>query len=323
MNITLAHGGGGLEMNELIHDVFMLFDDKLLKEANDAAILDDFALSTDSFTIDPIFLKDTNIGKLSVCGSANDVLMVGAKPLYLSLALIIEEGFAMNDLKIILKSIRDECQKQDIRLVCGDTKVLPRQGKKPNIYINTTCMGKLIKPCKISHIKPSQSLIVSRDVGTHGALVLALRNELESDLLSDCKCLKAEVLALLNANIDIACMRDATRGGISAVLNELSSQSGFELLIQEDEVKISQEVEGVCELFGFEPFELANEGCFILSVAKKDEQRALEILKSFNENASIIGEVLKSTQKRVILQNCYGARRVLELPKGELLPRIC
>lgn len=320
--ITLAHGGGGEEMNALISEIFSIFENDILKEANDAAILDDLAFSTNSFVLNPIFLKDINIGKLAVCGSVNDVLMVGAKPLYLSLALILEEGFEIEKLKIILKSIKEECDKAGVKLVCGDTKVVPKN-KGDEIYINTSCIGKNIQKINTKDLKSGCSILVSRDIGTHGCAVLVERNNLEANIQSDCKSLKDEVLALLNADISIKAMRDATRGGLSAVLNEWVKLSNLELLIYEEKIPVCDEVLGVCELFGYEPYELANEGTFIICVDKKDEQKALEILKQFNANAAIIGEITANEKARVVLENAYGAKRILEAPKGELLPRIC
>ncbi|EAI4211082.1 hydrogenase expression/formation protein HypE [Campylobacter coli] len=322
-NISLAHGGGGEEMNELLTKLFKIFDSKILNESNDAAILGNLALSTDSFVLSPIFLDDeVNIGKLCVCGSINDVLMVGAKPKYLSLGLILEEGFELEKLERILKSIKEECEKCGVMLVCGDTKVVPK-GKADEIYINTTALGEIISKKESKNIKAGLSILLSGDIGRHGASVLIKRNELEADIKSDCKALDKEVLELLEKDIKVVAMRDVTRGGLSAVLNEWAKQSGNDLLIFEEKIIIQDEVLGLCELFGYEAFELANEGTFILCVEKEDELKALEILKKYNVNASIIGEVLEEKKARVILQNAYGAKRFLESPKGELLPRIC
>lgn len=322
-NISLAHGGGGEEMNELLNKVFKILDSEVLSSLNDSAILGNLAISTDSFVLNPIFLDDEiNIGKLSVCGSLNDVLMVGAKPKYLTLSFILEEGFEILKLEKILQSIKKECDNAGVIVVCGDTKVVPK-GKGDEIYINTCAIGEIIKKIETKNIKANASLLVSGDVGRHGCAVLVKRNDLDANIKSDCKCLKDEVLALLNEDIKILAMRDATRGGISAVLNEWAVQSGNDLLIKEENIFIKDEVLGLCELFGYEPYELANEGTFILCVEKEDEQKALKILKKFNENASIIGEVLNTKEKRVILENPYGSKRFLEKPKGELLPRIC
>ncbi|EAJ1122451.1 hydrogenase expression/formation protein HypE [Campylobacter coli] len=322
-NISLAHGGGGEEMNELLTKLFEIFDNEILNANNDAAILGNLALSTDSFVLSPIFLDDeVNIGKLCVCGSVNDVLMVGAKPKYLSLGLILEEGFELEKLERILKSIKEECEKCGVMLVCGDTKVVPK-GKADEIYINTTALGEIISKKESKNIKAGLSILLSGDIGRHGASVLIKRNELEADIKSDCKALDKEVLELLEKDIKVVAMRDVTRGGLSAVLNEWAKQSGNDLLIFEEKIIIQDEVLGLCELFGYEAYELANEGTFILCVEKEDELKALEILKKYNVNASIIGEVLEEKKARVILQNAYGAKRFLESPKGELLPRIC
>ena len=346
--IQLAHGGGGEEMNELLQRLFEVFDERVLKEANDAAIVDftqnnglnldenlsavckgdlnlsdKFAISTDSFTLSPIFLDDEiNIGKLCVCGSVNDVLMVGAVPEFLSLAFIIEEGLDFAKLEKIIHSIKKECDKAGVKVVCGDTKVVPK-GKGDEIYINTTAFGRVIKPCETKNIRNGLSVLISGDIGRHGAAVLVQRNAIEAQVKSDCKCLKDEVMSLLRENVELIAMRDATRGGVSAVLNEWARQSGCDILVYEEKIIVKDEVKGICELFGFEAYELANEGTFALCVAKKDEQKALQILRKFNENASIIGEVLESQKARVLLQNAYGAKRFLESPKGELLPRIC
>lgn len=322
-NISLAHGGGGEEMNELLNKVFKLFDNEILSATNDAAILGNLALSTDSFVLSPVILDDEiNIGKLCVCGSINDVLMVGAKPKYLSLGLILEEGLEIQKLETILKSIKEECDRSGVILVCGDTKVVPK-GKGDEIYINTTALGEIIAKKETKNIKAGLSVLVSGDIGRHGASVLIKRNNLEASIKSDCKALDKEVLELLENGVKVVAMRDATRGGLSAVLNEWAKQSGNDFLIFEEKIKIQDEVLGLCELFGYESYELANEGTFILCVEKEDEEKALEILRKYNENASIIGEVLEEKKARVILQNAYGAKRFLESPKGELLPRIC
>lgn len=263
-NISLAHGGGGEEMNELLTKLFKIFDNEILNANNDAAILGNLALSTDSFVLSPIFLdEEVNIGKLCVCGSINDVLMVGAKPKYLSLGLILEEGFELEKLERILKSIKEECEKCGVMLVCGDTKVVPK-GKADEIYINTTALGEIISKKESKNIKAGLSILLSGDIGRHGASVLIKRNELEANVKSDCKALDKEVLELLEKDIKVVAMRDATRGGLSAVLNEWAKQSGNDLLIFEEKIIVQDEVLGLCELFGYEAYELANEGTFIL-----------------------------------------------------------
>lgn len=325
-SITLAHGGGE-EMSELLALIFSHFDNAILKEANDSALLtlptSELSLTTDSFTLSPIFLDETtNIGKLAIAGTVNDTLMVGAKPEFLSLAFIIEEGFLWADFEKILKSIKDEAKFAGVKIVCGDTKVVPK-GSADGLFINTTALGRLIKPCRTQNLKAGQKILLSGDVGRHGAAVLVRRNELEADIKSDCKSLSEEVLSLLNSKLSVVAMRDATRGGLSAVLNEWATQSGLELCVREEAIAVRDEVAGVCELFGFEPYELACEGTFVLAVEEEDAAAALEILRRFNPSAALIGELGAEKKARVILENAYGARRFLELPKGELLPRIC
>lgn len=329
MRIMLSHGGGGVEMNSLINDIiFSIFDNEILNKNNDSAILGDIknlAFSTDSFVVTPLFFNGADIGKIAACGTINDLAMVGASAKFLSCALIIEEGLEIDELKKILGSLAKVCHENDVKVVCGDTKVVPK-GKCDKIFINTSGIGEILAAgiCT-DNLRAGAKILLSGDIGRHGAVVLAKREEFElsSDLKSDCKSLKSVVMELLKAGIKPLCMRDATRGGLSAVLNEWANYSKNDILVFEDRIKVSDEVIGICELLGFEPYELANEGTFVLALDKDDEKKAIEILKSFDKNASIIGEILDDKKGRVILQNAYLSRRFLEPPKGELLPRIC
>ena len=387
--ILLSHGGGGEEMNKLINEtIFTAFDNEILRANNDSAILNlnldagagfdhakpssalnsasssgELAFSTDSFVVTPLFFNGGDIGKIAVCGTVNDLAMVGAKPLFLSCALIIEEGLSLSELRRILDSMASTARSCGVRIVCGDTKVVPR-GKCDKIFINTSGIGRVLRPARVQNIKAGAKILLSGDIGRHGAVILAARDEiaLSSELQSDCKPLCAAVEKLILQGVKIQAMRDATRGGLSAVLNEFASSSGLEFLVREEDIKISDEVVGVCELLGFEPYELANEGTFVMIVEDDAEaDRALEILREFDVNAAIIGEVREvghgggefegtltpklsaqdesmdaasenragqfqtshAAKGRVILQNAYGSQRFLELPKGELLPRIC
>ena len=398
--ILLSHGGGGEEMNRLINEtIFAAFDNEILRANNDSAILNlnlddlnldagasfdratpssalnsaadfsgELAFSTDSFVVTPLFFNGGDIGKIAVCGTVNDLAMVGAKPLFLSCALIIEEGLSLSELRRILDSMASTALSCGVRIVCGDTKVVPR-GKCDKIFINTSGIGRVLRPARVQNIKAGAKILLSGDIGRHGAVILAARDEiaLSSELQSDCKPLCAAVEKLILQDVKIQAMRDATRGGLSAVLNEFASSSGLEFLVREEDIKISDEVVGVCELLGFEPYELANEGTFVAIVEDDVEaDRALEILREFDANAAIIGEVREvgrgrsefedsltpklgaqdesmdasdagavsenrvgqfqapyAAKGRVILQNAYGSQRFLELPKGELLPRIC
>ena len=324
--IMLAHGGGGQEMNELINGlIFRIFDNEILAQSNDSAILNlsgKLAFSTDSFVVSPTKFPGGDIGKIAVCGTINDLAMVGAKPRYISCALIIEEGLGIDELKEILNSMKSTADEAGVSLVCGDTKVVSK-GSCDKIFINTSGIGEIIKESRVGNLKSGAKILLSGDVGRHGAVILANRNELNLDLQSDCKPLNNVVEALLNASIAPLAMRDATRGGLSAVLNEWAKACGRDIKISEESIAVSDEVMGICEILGFEPYELANEGTFVLAVEPQDEMRALEILKKFDPKSSTIGEILDSNKANVIIQNSYGASRFMEPPKGELLPRIC
>lgn len=324
--ILLAHGGGGQEMNELINGlIFRIFDNEILAQGNDSAILNlsgKIAFSTDSFVVSPTKFPGGDIGKIAVCGTINDLAMVGAKPRYISCALIIEEGLGIDELKEILNSMKSTADEAGVSIVCGDTKVVSK-GSCDKIFINTSGIGEIIKESRVENLKSGAKILLSGDVGRHGAVILANRNELNLDLQSDCKPLNNVVEALLNANIAPLAMRDATRGGLSAVLNEWAKACGRDIKISEDSIAVSDEVMGICEILGFEPYELANEGTFVLAVEPQDEMKAVEILKKFDPKSNIIGEILDSNKANVIIQNSYGASRFMEPPKGELLPRIC
>jgi hydrogenase expression/formation protein HypE len=325
MKITLAYGGGGEETNKLINDLFYkYFDNEILVNAEDAAVIElnsKTAFTTDSFTVSPIFFNGGNIGKLSVVGTCNDLAMMGAQPKYLSCGFMIEEGLEFEKLEEIVKSMAKELQKVGAKIVAGDTKVVPA-GSVDKIFINTSGIGEVLKENISAHnIKPGDKIIVSRDIGRHGTVIMAHRYGVDTDLTSDCKLLWDEVKALIDNGINIKALRDATRGGVSAVLNEWCKASKVGIEIEEDKIPISDEVMGLCEIFGFEPMDLANEGTFLAAVSSEDAKKAEEILKEFNSSASIIGEATDGD--KVIMKTPWGSKRVIELPKGELLPRIC
>lgn len=329
--VQLSQGGGGEESNTLIHGLFFkAFANEILVRAEDAAVLSvgkKIAFTTDSFTVSPIFFNGGNIGKLAIAGTLNDLSMMGAKPLYLSSAFMIEEGLPMHELESIVETMASELSKCGAKIVCGDTKVVPR-GSVDRIFITTTGIGEIEREgISALNIREGDIIIVSRDIGRHGATVLTARENLQvsSDLQSDCEVLWPAVEALIESNISISAMRDATRGGLSAVLNEWAISSDVCLEIEEGSIPVCDEVQGVCELFGFEATEFANEGTFILAVAPMQAQLALEELKRFDfcPDAAIIGRATKKRPGKVVLHSPYGSSRYLELPKGELLPRIC
>ena len=329
--IQLSHGGGGEETNRLIHDLFYrYFSNDILISAEDAAVLEvnsRIAFTTDSFTVNPIFFNGGNIGKLAVAGTVNDLAMMGAKPLYLSASFIIEEGFLFDELQTIVASMAEELRSSGAKIVCGDTKVVPK-GAVDKLFINTSGIGEIKKEgISANSIQEGDVIIVSGDVGRHGAAVLMEREGLgiSGDLQSDCATLWPAVQALIDADVGISAMRDATRGGLSAVLNEWAAQSSVCLEIEEKSIPVENAVQGICELFGFEAFDFANEGTFILAVSPTDAQKAIEVLHTLDitSKAAVIGETSMKKQGRVILHSAYGSSRYLDLPKGELLPRIC
>jgi hydrogenase expression/formation protein HypE len=328
--ITLAQGNGGVENNELISKVFYkAFKNEILEKSEDAAVIQDgeLAFSTDSFTVSPIFFNGGNIGKLAVCGTCNDLAMMGAKPKYLTCSVIIEEGFELDALQRIVSSMQKELEINSAVVVSGDTKVMPK-GSLDKIIINTTGIGEIKKKgISSNRISKDDVILISRDIGAHGATIFIAREgiEMDSNLQSDCASLYPQVEALIDAQIDITAMRDATRGGVSAVLNEWAKQSNISIVVEEDAVPVSDEVKGVCEILGFEATSLANEGTFVLAVKKDDAQKALEILKAYEQNhmACKIADVTDEHLQKVILKSPWGTKRFLDTPSGELLPRIC
>jgi len=326
--ITLAHGNGGEENNELIKKVFYKhFENDILAKSEDAAVIEDgkLAFTTDSFTVSPLFFPGGDIGKLAVCGTCNDLAMMGAKPKYMTCSVIIEEGFATRDLEKIVKSMKKELEINGAIVVSGDTKVVPR-GSVDKLFINTTGIGEIEhKGISASSLKEGMSVLVSRDVGTHGATIFAAREgiELQSTLQTDCASLYPEIKKLMDSGINIISLRDATRGGVSAVLNEWAKSSDVCIEVEEESIPVQEEVRGICEMLGFEAVDLANEGTFVLAVAKEDEQKALEILKQKHATATVIASVSEQYKGKVLLNSSWGTKRFLDLPTGELLPRIC
>ncbi|CAA6805237.1 MAG: [NiFe] hydrogenase metallocenter assembly protein HypE [uncultured Sulfurovum sp.] len=327
--ITLAHGNGGEENNELISKIFYKhFKNDILNKSEDAAILElngKTAMSTDSFTVSPLFFNGGDIGKLAVCGTCNDLAMMGAKPKYLTCSVIIEEGFSTRELEKIVRSMKKELDINGAMVVSGDTKVVPR-GAVDKLFINTTGIGEVeYEGISASNLKEGMSVLVNRDIGAHGATIFSAREgiELESNLETDCASLYPQVKVLIESGIEIVALRDATRGGVSAVLNEWAKASAVCVEIEEEKIPVQESVRGICEMLGFEAVDLANEGTFVLVVPKSDEEKALEVLRKTHESAELIGTVSMQYEGKVILNSSWGTKRFLDLPTGELLPRIC
>lgn len=328
--ITLAQGNGGIENNELITKIFYKnFNNDILKKSEDAAVIQEgtLAFSTDSFTVSPIEFNGGDIGKLSVCGTCNDLAMMGAKPKYLTCAVILEEGFEERKLEKIVHSMKKELEINGAIVVSGDTKVVPK-GSVDKIFINTTGVGEIQqKGISSNKITQDDVIIVSNSIGEHGAAIFAAREgiDLSTNLKSDCASLWPVVEELIKNDINITALRDATRGGVSAVLNEWANQSKICIEVQEEQIPVCDEVQGICELLGFEAMNLANEGTFVMAISKDQAQKALEILHSIetSKKATLIGTVTNKHVTKVILNTAWGTSRFLDTPTGELLPRIC
>ncbi|MFN3977793.1 hydrogenase expression/formation protein HypE [Sulfurihydrogenibium azorense] len=329
--IMLAHGGGGEETQKLIKELFFkYFNNEILISMEDSAVLNinsKVAFTTDSFTISPIFFSGGDIGKLAIAGTVNDLSVMGAKPLYLSCSFIIEEGFPFEDLEKIVKSMAEELKKTGTLIVTGDTKVVPK-GFVDKIFINTSGLGKVVYEGVSAHnLSEGDSVIVSGTVGDHGACIMAQREgiDMQTDLISDCDSVWTLVEDLIKGNVKIKAMRDPTRGGLSAVLNEWAECSKVEIEVLEEKIPVKPQVQGLCELLGLEPYVLANEGRIVVAVSKEDTEKALEILgkNPLGKDAQLIGKVNSKGKKRVILKTSYGSLRIMEPPAGEILPRIC
>ena len=333
--ILLGHGSGGSLTHDLISSLFIKhFSNPILDVQGDSALLEisswEISMTTDSFVVDPLFFPGGDIGKLAIAGTVNDIAVSGAMPQYLSAAFILEEGFPMADLERIVISMAAEAKKAGVRIVTGDTKVVER-GKCDKVFINTTGIGMLEekqeKSCSGCQVEIGDKVLINGAIGNHGMAIMAERNELKlsAKIKSDCACLNHMIARVLKAGIRVKFMRDATRGGLSTVLHELVDGSSFGMEIFESELKIDEEVQGICELLGFDPMYVANEGKVVMVVHKDDAQQALEILQSdeFGKDASIIGEIVEAHSGKAYINTSIGGKRILDMLSGEQLPRIC
>jgi len=332
-NILLAHGGGGKLMQQLIDKIFLpAFDNPTLQTRHDGALLNlsnsRLAFTTDSYVVKPLFFPGGDIGTLAINGTVNDLAMCGARPAYISAGFILEEGLPIDTLWKIAQSMRRAADEAEVNIVTGDTKVVER-GKGDGIYINTAGIGlvehdQIIMP---ANIKSGDSIILSGDLGRHGIAVMAAREGLafESAIESDCAPLTEPIMSLLKAKVTIHCLRDLTRGGLAAALVEIAQTAKWQLLIDESSIAVSEPVRGACEILGFDPLHVVNEGRFIAFISPDYAKQAMEILRRFPNcrEAAIIGEVTNQPDAEVILKSKLGVKLVLDLPAGEQLPRIC
>ena len=332
--IVMAHGGGGRLMQQLLDSIIQAtFSNPILNQKHDSAVLTingtRLAFTTDSYVVKPLFFPGGDIGKLAVCGTLNDLAMSGAKPLYLSCSLILEEGFAINNLKRIIESMQLAAQQAGVLIVTGDTKVV-ENGSGDGVYINTAGIGILADNINVSpsRIQVGDSIIINNDIARHGIAIMLEREGMNFDhnITSDCADLSGLVQNLIQADIDIRCMRDLTRGGLASTLIELASSAQQHIEINEITLPIQQDVNSACEILGFDPLYIANEGCFVLFVPKAQTESALTALHRhpLGQHASLIGQVKATHPKGLVtLQTAMGISRVLDLLSGEQLPRIC
>ena len=331
--ILLDHGGGGLLMNELITRTFLpKLRNAYLDRMEDGAVFDvggiKLCFSTDSYVVSPIFFPGGDIGSLSVHGTVNDIAMCGGIPLFLSAGFILEEGFNMKDLERIIESMAKAASKAGAQIVTGDTKVVAR-GAADSIFINVSGIGIITYKGTISprSVMPGDRVIINGSVGDHSAAILSKRQDLgfKSDIISDSAPLNSLVANILNVSSHIHCMLDVTRGGLGAVLCEIAHQSQCQITIAERDIPIQEEVRGVCEILGLDPLFLANEGKMVVFCPREDTDNVLNTMKKheFGKNAAVIGEVGKKGRGRLVLLTSIGGAREVDLPTGELVPRIC
>ena len=331
--VLLAHGGGGKLMHQLIGKLFVpAFRNPLLEAQCDATVFhlggQRLAFTTDSYVVRPLFFPGGDLGSLSVHGTVNDLAMAGARPLYLSAAFIIEEGLPMETLWRIVSSMQQAAQKAGVQIITGDTKVVDK-GKGDGLFINTAGVGILEHSLEIAprKVQPGDAILVSGDLGRHGMAIMAVREGLafESAIESDSAPLAEPVLKLLREGVEIHCLRDITRGGLTSVLNEIAEAASLTLQVEEKLIPVREDVRAACEILGLDPLQVACEGRFAAFVPERETERALEILRAQPESggACRIGRVSDQHTPKVLLKSTIGAQRILDMPTGEQLPRIC
>jgi hydrogenase expression/formation protein HypE len=325
MKINMAYGSGGKQTSNLINDIFLKhFDNKILKKLEDSAVLNiknKIAYTTDSFVVTPLFFNGGDIGKLAVCGTVNDLLMMGAMPKYLTVGFIIEEGAEIETIDKIANSMKLASKEANVKIVAGDTKVIEGKG---GIYINTSGIGEIMKTgVSISNCKNGDIIILSGNLGDHHSTIMSARMGIENKIKSDCAPLISIVKNLFENKVTVHCMRDVTRGGLSTVLNEVSSSSQCGVEIFEDKLPISDEVKGFCNILGLDPLYMANEGKMIVVVPKSQAENALNIIKNskYGKDAKIIGNIVEG--RGVSVTTNIQGKRILDVLYGEGLPRIC
>jgi hydrogenase expression/formation protein HypE len=335
--ILLAHGSGGRLSHELVAKEFVPpWDNPILDQLNDSAV---FALSrdgggprlaftTDSYVVKPLFFKGGDIGRLAVCGTVNDLAMVGARPLYLSASFVIEEGLPLATLRAVVRSMRDAAAEAGVQIVTGDTKVV-EGGAADELFVNTAGVGLVPPGVEIggASARVGDAVIISGSIGDHGIAVLSQREglEFESPVASDIAPLNGLVAAMLAASADVRVLRDPTRGGLATSLNEVAQQSAVGIQIYEPKIPIKDGVWGACEMLGFDPLYVANEGKLVAIVGPEDAEKVLNVMRgtTYGEEAAIIGEAVAEPEGKVLMKTSIGGTRIVHMLVGEMLPRIC
>jgi len=332
--IVMGHGAGGRMSHQLIQKAFVsAFQNTALNAGDDAALVEPglrqkLSISTDAHVVFPLFFPGGDIGKLAVCGTVNDVAMLGAKPLYLTAGFILEEGLSMDTLKQVIESMRAATEEAGVQIVAGDTKVVQR-GKADGMYITTAGVGLVRDGVNVSgaNAKPGDVVILSGSIGDHGIAVLGARGELgfQSSLQSDVAPLNHLIAAILDVCPNTHVLRDPTRGGLATTLNEIAAQSNAGILLREETIPVHPEVNAACEMLGFDPLYVANEGKLVAIVPKEEAEKVLAAMKStkYGEGTVVIGEVVAEPKGRVLLKTTLGSTRVVDMLAGEMLPRIC
>jgi hydrogenase expression/formation protein HypE len=330
--ILLAHGSGGRLSHDLVEKgILPVFDNPILNRLDDSAVFElngRIAFTTDSYVVNPIFFPGGDIGRLAVCGTVNDLSMSGAIPRYLSIALIIEEGLQFADLRRVSESIRAAADEAGVSVVTGDTKVV-NKGNADKLFINSAGVGSVAPGLDISgsNLVPGDRIIVSGTIGDHGIAVMSQRDGLRLSVPvgSDCAPLNHLVQEMIRASSRIHSLRDPTRGGLATTLVELAHQSGVNIEIEESRLPVLDAVRGACELLGFDPLYVANEGKLVASVAPEDADAVLNVMKKnkYGAGSAIIGTVTGKSKGRVVMKTRLGASRIIDMLTGELLPRIC
>ena len=331
-NVLLAHGSGSKLSHDLIENLLLPpLNNPLLAKLDDSAVFDlggRLAFTTDSYVVSPIFFPGGDIGKLAICGTVNDLAMSGATPLYLSLSLIIEEGLALGELKKVVDSMKAAVEEARVEIIAGDTKVVNR-GSADKLFISTSGIGIVPQGVDISgaNARVDDKVILSGAIGDHGIAVMSQREGLKFSVpvQSDCAPLNGLVSEMLEASLQIHCLRDPTRGGLATTLNEFAKQSKVGIRIEEEKIPVHDGVRAACEILGFDPLYIANEGKLVAIVASDDADKVLDRMKrnSYGADACVIGEVTDERRGRVIMKTRLGASRIVDMLSGELLPRIC